>query len=336
MNAVDLSRLPAPIAIQQVDFEAELSSMRAALLAIDPTLESVLALESEPLTKFLEFSALRTSLLRQEHNDRVRGLLLAYARGTDLDHLGITYYQTARLELDAGDPLAVPPIDPTYESDDDYLARLLLAEDGYSTAGPPAAYIYHAKSADAGVKDITVAVPTFERLLLSPEQEAALPAGAQVYTVLDDAGLIEPTPATVGITVLARDGDGTPSPELLAAVEARLGDDVRPLTDEVVVRAATILGYTVAAELIVRPGFNEAYIRQVAEDSLAAWVALQHRIGRDITVAGVIAALMVDGVHNVTLIDRANGTDLVADLVVSVTEAAYCLGLSITVGGTGD
>lgn len=333
MSAIDLSRLPAPQVIQQISYESLLTAILADLQVREPGLDLT---PSDPAYKVLEAAAYRETVLRADFNDRVRGLLLAYARGADLDHIGITYYHTQRLVLDEGDPQAVPPIDPTYESDDDYLARLLLAEDGYSTAGPPAAYIYHAKSADADVKDITVAVPTFERLALTPEQEAALPAGAQVYTVLDDAGLPEPTPATVGITVLARDGDGTPSPELLAAVDARLGDDVRPLTDEVVVRAATILGYTVAAELTVRPGFNEDYIRSTAESSIAAWVGTQHRIGRDITVAGIIAALMVEGVHNVTLIDRANGTDLVADLVVSVTEAAYCLGLNITVGGTGD
>ena len=333
MSAIDTSRLPAPQVIQQISYETVLAEMLADLQARSPDMDLT---PSDPSYKVLEVAAYREALIRQQHNDRARGLLLAYARGADLDHLGITYYHTQRLVLDEGDPLAVPPVSPTYESDDDYRARLLLAEDGYSTAGPPAAYVYHAKSADAGVKDITVAVPTFERLALSPEQEAALPEGAQVYVVLDDAGLPEPTPATVGITVLARDGDGTPGPELLAAVETRLGDDVRPLTDEVVVRAATILEYTVAAVLTVRPGFSDLYIRQVAEDSLAAWVALQHRIGRDITVAGIIAALMVEGVHNVALIDRENGTDLTADLVVSVTEAAYCLGLDITVGGAGD
>lgn len=335
MSSIDLARLPAPNVIQTVDYEAELAALRADLLAKDPTLAAVLDLESEPLNKLLELAALRIAVQAQDFNDRARALLLAYAVDADLDHIGATYYHTERLVLDDGDPQAVPPIDPTYESNDAYRARLLLAEDGYSTAGPEAAYIYHVKSAAADVKDVSIIVPRFDRLALSPEQEAALPAGAQVYVPVDDAGLAEPTPASVVVCVLSNTGDGAASQALLDAVDAALGDDVRPMTDEVIVQSSSIISYTVSAVLTVYPGFNEDYIRSTAESSLAAWVSLQHRIGRDITVAGIHAALMVEGVHNITLQDRSNGTDLVADLIVSNIEAPYCTGLDITVGGTG-
>lgn len=332
-NAIDLNRLPPPMVIDTIDVEHELATLRADLLAKDPDLATVLALESEPLTKLLQAAALRISLLRQQFNDRAWGLLLAYASGPDLDHIGVTYYHTPRLVLDQGNPNAVPPVPASYETDDDYRQRLLLSQDGYSVAGPEAAYVYHATSADADVKDIRIVVPRFERLTLTPEQEAALPPGAQVYVTLDDAGLNEPTPATVAITVLSREGDGSASPELLATIDERLGDDVRPITDEVFVRSATIMPYTICAELTLYPGFNEQYIRQVAEESLAAWVDTQHRIGRDITTAGIKAALMVEGVHDILLIDRENGTDLTVTLIIEDTEAAYCTGLQITVGG---
>jgi phage-related baseplate assembly protein len=332
MSAIDPSRLPAPAVVEQVSYEAVLAATLADLQAREPGIDLT---PSDPAYKVLEAAAYRETNLRADFNDRAAALLLALSRGADLDHIGVTYYHTQRLVLDAGDPLAVPPVEPTYESDDNYRARLLLAEDGYSTAGPEAAYIYHAKSAAADVKDISVIVPRFDRLVLSPEQEAALPAGAQVYVVVDDAGLPDPTPASVVVSVLSHTGDGSADPELLATVEAGLGDDVRPMTDEVIVQSAGIINYTVSAVLTVYPGFNEDYIRSTAESSLTAWVALQHRIGRDITVAGIHAALMVEGVHNITLQDRANGTDLVADLVVSNIEAPYCAGLDITVGGTG-
>lgn len=334
MSAIDPNRLTPPQVIQSVSVEQEFAAMRDDLIAKDPDLEAVLALDSEPLTKLLQAAALRVSNLRMEANDRARALLLAYATGTDLDHIGVTYYRTQRLVLDPGDPAAVPPRDPVYESDDDYRDRCLIAEDGYSTAGPVGAYIYHAKSASGDVKDIAVIAPRFERLTLTPEQEAALPAGAQVYTVVDDAGLADPTPASVVVPVLSRIGDGTPDQALLDAVEAALADDVRPLTDEVIVQAATIIDYTVNATLTVYEGFNQGNILAEAQLAIDAYTASHHELGHAPTELGIRAALKVVGVHDVTLNDTGNGTDITATMVVPLTAAAYCLGSTLAIGGT--
>jgi phage-related baseplate assembly protein len=299
---IDLSRLSAPAAIEQKDYETILAEMKADLIAKNPDLAAALDNESEPVTQQLEVSAYREYILRQEFNDRLQGLLLAYATGSDLDHIGVTYFYTERLVIDAGNPTAVPPVDPVYESDDDYRARCLIAEDSFSTAGPEAAYQYHVKSASGDVLDVSV---------------------------------VSPTPGQVVVTVLSRIGDGTPDAALLTTVTSALADDVRPMTDEVIVQAATVINYTVNATLTAYAGFNQANIQAAAAASLQAWVATQHLLGRDITDTGIKAALKVEGVHDVTLNDTLNGTDLTANLIVADTGAAYCTGITVAIGGIG-
>jgi phage-related baseplate assembly protein len=297
MNNVDLTQLPAPVVIQQKSYDEILSEMLADLQAranIDLS-------PADPSYKVLEVAAYREYLLRQEFNDRAKGLLLAYAKGGDLDHLGVTYFETQRLVIDPGNPNAIPPVAPIYESDADYLQRMMLAGDAYSTAGAEPAYVYYALSASGLIKQV-------------------LPSS--------------PTPGQVALTILTREGSGVPTPEIIAAVETALSNAVRPLTDEVVVQPPTILNYTVNATITVYPGMNHAYVRQLSEDSATAWAASQHLIGRDVTVAGYIAALKVAGVHDVVL-NNTVGTDLVANLPVTDTQAGYCTGITVAVGGEG-
>lgn len=296
---MDISKLPAPDVVQQLSYETIFLAMLSNLQSRAPELSISPA---DPIYKALEVAAYRELIIRQELNDHAKGLLLAFASGADLDHLGVTYFKTERLIIDAGNPSAIPPVPATYESDEAYLARILLAEDSYSTAGPIEAYVYHASSADGQVKDVSVTSP----------------AAGQVV-----------------VTVLSHIGNGSPDVALLNVVEAALGDDVRPITDALTVQAASILTFTVDATLTIYPLNNAPNIQSAAEASLTVWLDTQHRIGRDITVAGITAALKVEGVHDVILNDTLNGTDLVANLVVAETEAAYCSGTTVTVGGTG-
>src|SRR5690554_5657027 len=128
-NAIDLSRLPPPSIIDEPEVESILSDLKADLITRNPDIRDVLDMESEPLTKLLEVWAYRELLLRQQHNERARSLMLAYASDEALDHIGVTYYYTARLVLAPGDPQATPPVAPTMETDSDYKRRLLLAGD---------------------------------------------------------------------------------------------------------------------------------------------------------------------------------------------------------------
>ncbi|MDD3652313.1 MAG: hypothetical protein PHC73_12625, partial [Immundisolibacter sp.] len=106
---IDLSRLPPPTVVETYSYEAILAARKQDLIDLFPAdrqaeLAAVLALESEPLTKFLEESSYREVLLRARVNDAARAVMLAYATGADLEHLA-AYLGVERLEGETDDRL---------------------------------------------------------------------------------------------------------------------------------------------------------------------------------------------------------------------------------------
>lgn len=300
MATIDLSQLPAPEVVETLDYEALLAERKATLISLYPAdqqaaIARTLALESEPLVKLLQENAYREVILRQRINEAAQANMVAYATGADLDQLGANN-GVARLTLTAADGAAIPPVAAVMESDDDFRLRVAAAFEGLSVAGPSGAYEYHAKSADGRVSD---------------------------------ASAISPSPSCVTITVLSREANGVASDALLAVVDAALNDEnVRPVADRVTVRSAEIVDYRVDAQLFIYPGPEVEPIRAAAEARLQAFVGAQRRLGRDIRQSALYAALHVEGVQRVQLTSPA------ADVVLNKTQAGYCTGYSITVGGS--
>jgi len=291
-SPIDLTLLAAPAVVEALDFETILAAMLADLTLRDATFTALV--ESDPAYKILEVCAYRELLIRQRVNDAARSVMLAYAAGTDLDHLAAAY-GVARLLVDAGDPDAVPPVAATYESDAALRLRVQLAPESWTCAGSSGAYKFHALSASALVADAMVETPA---------------------------------PGEVLVTVLSTEGDGEPSAALLDAVEAALSDEtVRPLTDLVSVQAATIVEYAIEASLTLYTGPDAEVVRATAEAAALAYAGAQHKLGRDVTLSGLYAALHQPGVQNVSLVAP------VADIVIDVDEAPYCTGVDVTIGG---
>lgn len=90
-SILDTSALPSPSVVEVLDFEAIVAAIKADLLVRYPEAATVLDLESEPMVKLLESFALREMLFRARVNDAARAHLLAFATGTDLDHLGALF-----------------------------------------------------------------------------------------------------------------------------------------------------------------------------------------------------------------------------------------------------
>ena len=181
------------------------------------------------------------------------------------------------------------------ESDTALRQRLQLAPHSFSVAGPELAYVYHARSASADVADATA---------------------------------VSPTPGQVVVTVLSASGNGVPSNTVLNAVRAVVAGPVRPLTDEVIVQAVSLVPFAIEAQLTVFAGPDQALILQTAFASLSAHLASARKLGRDVTRSALIAALHVANVQKVELLQPA------ADIAISAAQIASVSATSVTIAGT--
>lgn len=298
-GTIDLSQLPPPVVVEPLDFETLFAQRKAAFIAMYPEDEQeeiarTLELESEPITMLLEENCYRELLLRQRVNEAARAVMLAYSTDSDLDNLAVNF-NVERLTIQEEDDSVTPPIEAVMESDPDLRTRTQQAFEGLSVAGPTAAYEFWGRSADGRVADISA---------------------------------VSPTPACVTISVLSREGDGTASDDLLSVVAAALNDEeVRPVTDRVTVQSAEIVPYQIDATLYIYPGPEAEPVRQASEQQLQAYIAAQNRLGRDIRLSAIYAALHVEGVQRVELAQP------VADIVLSDYQASHCTEYTITVGG---
>lgn len=272
-GTIDLSQLPPPVVVEPLDFETLFAQRKAAFIAMYPEEEQeeiarTLELESEPITKLLEENCYRELLLRQRVNEAARAVMLAYSTDSDLDNLTVNF-NVERLTIQEEDDSVTPPIEAVMESDADLRTRTQQAFEGLSVAGPTAAYEFWGRSADGRVADISA---------------------------------VSPTPACVTISVLSREGDGTASDDLLSVVAAALNDEeVRPVADRVTVQSAEIVPYQIDATLYIYPGPEAEPVRQASEQQLQAYIAAQNRLGRDIRLSAIYAALHVEGVQRVEL-----------------------------------
>ncbi|EKF65026.1 baseplate J family protein [Serratia plymuthica A30] len=297
MPTIDLSQLPSPEIIEALDFETILTDVKAVMVAAFPadqqaSVAAALSLESEPLNVIAQAMAYRELLLRRRINEGAAACMLSHAEGTDLDNLAANL-DTKRLAITPETDTA----DAVMESDEALRLRAQSAFEGMSVAGPSAAYEYFARSASGKVSD---------------------------------ARATSPAPAEVVIAILSTDGDGTASPELLAAVTTAVNDEeVRPLGDRVTVRSADIVDYLIDAELFLYPGPESEPIINAAMASLRAFLtANDKKIGRDVARSAISASLHVQGVQRVVL--RSPATDL----PISDVQAARNIGYVVENGGT--
>ncbi len=296
---IQLDKLPAPQLIDEKSADDIFAEMKVALLDAKPDLEPYLNLESEPLTIALEQCAWREYVLRQRVNHAAKSVMLAFAGGTDLVHLAALFGIT-RAQVEFDHELEYEPTPATnpelFEDDKRLRRRVQLALEGFTNAGSVGAYTFHALSASGDVKDVSVK---------------------------------SPAPGQVEIYVLSRASDEGEADQALLEVVANgvNADDVRPLTDQVSVQSATIETYQIEAVLTLLRGADEQIVMSAAQTAISAYADTQHRLGHDITLSGIYAALHKEGVHSVNLISP------VASIEIDDHQAAHCTNIDVSVGG---
>ncbi|MGY6709706.1 MAG: baseplate assembly protein [Rhizobiaceae bacterium] len=312
---IDLSALPPPPAIEDIDYEeilaariAEFQQRWAAVREEHPDLPDydVAMLETDPAVIVEQADSYHELLVRGRVNDAVRAVMLATSWGQNLDHLGARVGVT-RLQD---------------EVDSAYRRRIQLAYEALSTAGPYGAYVWHALSAHPGIKDAAA---------YGPEEDFAEPGEAWV-------------------TLLGASGNGSPTTQMMMAVATRLGaweirqggtpvnvwnaanaqaQRARPLTDKVIVHACQIIEYQIEATIVVPPGPDANLIRQTAVERLQAAVASRHRIGGVMPVSLINSALHAACSKSTSQVDTVQLSSPTADVGGQVRAAPFCTGINV-------
>ncbi|EFA9397333.1 baseplate J/gp47 family protein [Escherichia coli] len=295
MAYVDLSQLSQPDIINIPDFEDELESTKAVIIAAFPpqqreAIASALDIESEPLCALAQAFTYRIILILQRINEAVRAVLLSSANNSDLDSVAANF-DVKRLIITE----ATETEDAVMESDEDLRARVLLAWARLSTAGAKNAYHYFSRSADADVLDVRAYGPE------THSQEGR-----------------------IFLYVLSRSGNGEAQEALLNKVAEAVNDDeTRPLTDFVSVRSAEIVPYTIRADVHIPYGLDVEVVLNQAKEALYNYTTETHRIHATVACSGIDRALHQTGVVTVKL--HTPETDLVTEM----GQAPWCTDVKI-------
>lgn len=320
-----LNQLAEPEIVKVETFETLLAEFKAEVLAYvqarDPEKAARLAValdnDSDLLAMMLQAFTLRLQGHERKYNARIKQMLAWWAEGSNLDARAADLGLERRV-IDEGDPNAFPPVDPLLEGDEDLRVRYYLAP--------------HAPAAGSRLQYRREAMTLGERAQVTVESNAA---GQLIITYtfapdgfaaqVKDANGRQTAPGQVTVTVLARAGDGTPSAELLEAERKHFARaDVRPETDEVIVRAAEIVRYQINATVYINAGPDAQLTKEAAEAALAEYAASRHMLGGYVDPSRIDFVLHGAGAERLAL-------DLAAPIECQAHQAPYCDAINVEV-----
>jgi len=300
---IDLSRLPEPEVVKVLSFDEQLAEMKADLIRLGDLigidLRATLEVEASATTKLLQAFCARELLIRGDMNDEAKAVMPAFAIGNDLEHMAARNGVERKVIVPA-DPDASPPTEAVMEDNESLRARMQLALEAFSTAGPEGAYLFHLLAVE-GVRD------------------------GGVYSHEDE--FVDPplVPPEVLIIVLAH--DGAASEELLATVTTALSaSEKRPIGDRLFVQSANILTYEMDIEIRVLRGPDPSLVETQAMEKLEAYANDQFRVARAHRLTGIAASA-----HLLGAVDEVIINSPVADILPAYNEAAQCTAINVTV-----
>ncbi|OQK44016.1 phage-related baseplate assembly protein [Vibrio vulnificus] len=277
MNQIEISQLPPPEVVTQLDAKSILERM----LARYAELSSVgLPKVGDPIYNAYSSMAEEVTRARQEFQDISLENMVAYASGKNLQRLA-----------DWRDLEKFPT-----ESDDEFRRRVQMAPEGFSTAGPDGAYIFHALAADENVLD---------------------------------ARPLSPDGFKVDLFILSREGSGVASADLCERVFKYVSKETkRPLNDELVVKSAEISSYRIVVELELPQGPGEQETLALAEKRLASLAAETHKLGGKVTLSLIDAAAHVQNDKSEKIsfqpVIDVNIIEPTASVLCNLSQAPYC------------
>lgn len=249
-NALDLSKLPPPAAVETLSFAALVAAIKADLIDRLPAAAAALDLESEPLVKLLEAFAYRELMLRSRINQSHLAATLAFATGADLD------VAAANLLVTRQDG----------ETDTDLRARAVLAQEGSSTAGPVGSYRFHALSASPLVADVAVTSPApgEVRVIVLSEAEDGVADASLLLAVQEALSADDVRPLTDQVEVVS----ASVAPYSVAAtLKIASGPDSGTVIDTAISAVQSYAaGQRKLNQRVTRAGLTAALVRPGVED----------------------------------------------------------------------
>lgn len=325
-----LDSIPEPDVLAVEGFETVLASIKAIILERVKTLRpddvdavtETLGNDAEIASIIAQACALVVVNRERRLNDKIRQILLLWAKGSNLDARAADYGITRQV-IKAGNPNAYPPIPDEMESDVDLLTRCLLAPFGFATTGSELAYRFHLLT--LGEKPtITVTSPQRDRVVMTYDFPASSRAGevkdARAKMAKAESGLVD-------CWLLSRDGTGVPSDDLIAYAQAYMSRaDIALASDVVTLHKASIRHYAIRIRLhgsnkpsgVIDPAPIEAAFEAYAEGA---------RLLEGIIDPGRLYAIA----HSQQTVVRAEVLEPIALIECGIGEAPYCTGVEVEV-----
>lgn len=192
------------------------------------------------------------------------------------------------------------------ETDESLRERIKLAPSQYSTAGSRQSYIFHAKSANPAIIDISVS---------SPE------------------------PGTVKIVPLTEDEEYE---TLIQQIDEICNSEkVRPLTDTVIVEAPVAVRYNLEVDITLYAGSNAKNVSKKVYQALEKYTNEKSRkLGQDIIISHITQICRLPEVYDISVTHLAevasnghgHGFNLTpANLTIDFNQVPKCTGITVTV-----
>jgi phage-related baseplate assembly protein len=327
-SAIDLSKLPPPLIVENISYERILADLKADFMArMTQEYPDYVLAAADPASKLLEASAFREVRLRQRVNDGVKECMLAFSEASNLDHIA-AFTNIERETYDDIDPLTNKQ---RKESDASLRSRSLLSFDRYSTCGAFAAYIFQAKKVGTKLKLFDAYAYSSEDYgpknkfkvnisLFFEDEKSFEDYSSRLQTIFDqektegkvlDYILGDESEGRVNVSLLFEDqplgdilkGEALKEfgPRVAQIRNHLLSSEVKPLTDRVSVFPVQVVDVPIEASIFIPLGVDKEIIKRSAVASLRKYAAGKYRVGADIPISGLHAALFVPNVNRVVI-----------------------------------
>ena len=274
--AYNLTNLPDPYAIEELDYQTILNALLADFKLRNPSWTDTGL--GDPVSTMAHVATVREQHLRERVNAAVRACMVSHAKGSDLDNLS-SNFNVFRLVVQAADPSATPPKPLVLESDENLRERMLLAWEQLAP-GSPGWYKNHVLHADI-------------RADQDRDESDVLDAYAKEGT----------TPGTVELWVQSRSNDGVPLDSLIQTITAYMSDTSRRmLNDTLSVHKVRPVRYNITAELTIARGALAAEVVGLVRKQVNDFCEETRQIGRTIPLSAIYAVLNQNYVQAVNLI----------------------------------